>query len=89
MIYKTYRNYNPKKCYVKIVWSGDFQYPDEVSHRTDMMEFEYDHLPTETEIIDIFKSEQKVLLSRSDWTNVIIEGYTITPMMTKTSLIIK
>ena len=84
------KKYNINKYYVKLVWTGDFEYKsDFIDHREELEEFEYDHLPTELEIVESFKRYQSTILTSSNWSNIAITGYTILSPIIKTNIVIK
>jgi hypothetical protein len=72
------RNYKPDRWYVKVIWTGRFNPKpglDEV--RKDIETFVFDHLPTETEIVDALRNHQYGVVSNPDWKELKITGYTI------------
>lgn len=83
------KKYNQNKCYVIVTWTGDFQYPDEKETRKQTEVFTFDKVPTEQEIKTELEQYQSNVMSRSDWTNVKIVGYSILPPMTIKDIILK
>lgn len=83
------KKYNQNKCYVIVNWTSDFQYPDEKETRKQTEVFIFDKVPTEQEIKTELEQYQSNVMSRSDWTNVKIVGYSILPPMTMKDIILK
>jgi hypothetical protein len=83
------KKYNQNKCYVVVNWTGDFQYPNEKETRKQTEVFTFDKVPTEQEIKTELEQYQSNVMSRSDWTNVRIVGYSILPPMTIKDIILK
>ena len=86
----TIRNYNQKKVYVVVNWTGTFEYkPTEKEVRNYTEVFEFDSIPTEQDIKTKLEESQPNIMKRSDWTDIIILGYSILPQMTNTKIILK
>lgn len=83
------KKYNQNKCYVVIIWTGDFQYPDGKETRKQTEVFTFDKVPTEQEIKTELEQYQSNVMSRNDWTNVKIIGYSILPPMIIKDIILK
>lgn len=85
----TIRNYNQKKVYVVVNWTGTFAYPTETEVRNYTEVFEFDSIPTEQEIGTKLKEYDNLIFNDSRWTDIIILGYSILPQMTNTKIILK
>jgi hypothetical protein len=86
----TIRDYNQKKVYVVVNWTGTFEYiPTEKEVRNYTEVFEFDSIPTEQDIKTKLEDSQSNIMKRSDWTDIIILGYSILPQMTNTKIILK
>lgn len=85
----TIRNYNSKKVYVVVNWTGTFAYPTETEVRNYTEVFEFDSIPTEQEIGTRLKEYDNLIFNDDRWTNIIILGYSILPQMTNTKIILK
>ena len=85
----TIKNYNQKKVYVLVNWTGTFEYPTEKEVRNYTEVFEFDSIPTELDIKTKLEESQPNIMKRSDWTDIIILGYSILPQMTNTKIILK
>ena len=86
----TIRNYNRKKVYVVVNWTGTFEYnltDKEVRNYTEV--FEFDSIPTELEIKTKLEQSQPYIMVDVRWTDIIILGYSILPTMTNTKIILK
>lgn len=86
----TIKDYNRKKVYVVVNWTGTFEYKlteKEVRNYTEV--FEFDSIPTEQDIKTKLEISQPNIMKRSDWTDIIILGYSILPQMTNTKIILK
>ena len=85
----TIRNYNQKKVYVVVNWTGTFAYPTETEVRNYTEVFEFDSIPTEQEIGTRLKEYDNLIFNDDRWTDIIILGYSILPQMTNTKIILK
>jgi hypothetical protein len=85
----TIRNYNQKKVYVVVNWTGTFAYSTETEVRNYTEVFEFDSIPTEQEIGTRLKEYDNLIFNDSRWTDIIILGYSILPQMTNTKIILK
>ena len=86
----TIKNYNQKKVYVVVNWTGTFEYnPTDKEVRNYTEVFEFDLIPTELDIKTKLEESQPNIMKRSDWTDIIILGYSILPQMTNTKIILK
>ena len=85
----TIRNYNQKKVYVLVNWTGTFTYPTETEVRNYTEVFEFDSIPTEQEIGTRLKEYDNLIFNDDRWTDIIILGYSILPQMTNTKIILK
>jgi hypothetical protein len=85
----TIRNYNQKKVYVVVNWTGTFAYSTETEVRNYTEVFEFDSIPTEQEIGTKLKEYDNLIFNDSRWTDIIILGYSILPSMTNTKIILK
>jgi hypothetical protein len=85
----TIRDYNQKKVYVVVNWTGTFAYSTETEVRNYTEVFEFDSIPTEQDIKTKLEESQPNIMKRSDWTDIIILGYSILPQMTNTKIILK
>lgn len=85
----TIRNYNQKKVYVVVNWTGTFAYPTETEVRNYTEVFEFDSIPTEQEIGTRLKEYDNLIFKDNRWTDIIILGYSILPQMTNTKIILK
>lgn len=85
----TIRNYNQKKVYVLVNWTGTFAYSTETEVRNYTEVFEFDSIPTEQEIGTKLKEYDNLIFNDSRWTDIIILGYSILPQMTNTKIILK
>lgn len=85
----TIRNYNQKKVYVLVNWTGTFAYPTEQEVRNYTEVFEFDSIPTEQEIGTRLKEYDNLIFNDDRWTDIIILGYSILPQMTNTKIILK
>lgn len=85
----TIRNYNQKKVYVLVNWTGTFAYPTETEVRNYTEVFEFDSIPTEQEIGTRLKEYDNLIFNDNRWTDIIILGYSILPQMTTTKIILK
>lgn len=85
----TIRNYNQKKVYVLVNWTGTFAYSTETEVRNYTEVFEFDSIPTEQEIGTRLKEYDNLIFNDSRWTDIIILGYSILPQMTNTKIILK
>jgi hypothetical protein len=85
----TIRNYNQKKVYVVVNWTGTFAYSTETEVRNYTEVFEFDSIPTEQEIGTRLKEYDNLIFNDNRWTNIIILGYSILPQMTNTKIILK
>jgi hypothetical protein len=85
----TIRNYNQKKVYVVVNWTGTFAYSTETEVRNYTEVFEFDSIPTEQEIGIRLKEYDNLIFNDDRWTNIIILGYSILPQMTTTKIILK
>lgn len=85
----TIRNYNQKKVYVVVNWTGTFAYPTETEVRNYTEVFEFDSIPTEQEIGTRLKEYDNLIFNDDRWTDIIILGYSILPQMTTTKIILK
>lgn len=86
----TIKNYNQKKVYVVVNWTGTFEYnPTDKEVRNYTEVFEFDSIPTELDIKTKLEESQPNIMKRSDWTDIIILGYSILPQMTNTKIILK
>jgi hypothetical protein len=85
----TIRDYNQKKVYVVVNWTGTFAYSTETEVRNYTEVFEFDSIPTEQDIKTKLEESQPNIMKRSDWTDIIIIGYSILPQMTTTKIILK
>lgn len=85
----TIRNYNQKKVYVLVNWTGTFAYPTETEVRNYTEVFEFDSIPTEQEIGTRLKEYDNLIFKDNRWTDIIILGYSILPQMTNTKIILK
>ena len=85
----TLRNYNQKKVYVLVNWTGTFAYSTETEVRNYTEVFEFDSIPTEQEIGTRLKEYDNLIFNDDRWTDIIILGYSILPQMTNTKIILK
>lgn len=85
----TIRNYNSKKVYVVVNWTGTFAYPTETEVRNYTEVFEFDSIPTEQEIETKLKEYTPLIFNDNRWTDIIILGYSILPQMINTKIILK
>ena len=85
----TIRNYNSKKVYVVVNWTGTFAYPTETEVRNYPEVFEFDSIPTEQEIGTRLKEHDNLIFKDDRWTDIIILGYSILPQMINTKIILK
>lgn len=85
----TIRNYNQKKVYVVVNWTGTFAYPTETEVRNYTEVFEFDSIPTEQEIGTRLKEYDNLIFNDDRWTDIIILGYSILPQMTNKKIILK
>ena len=85
----TIRNYNQKKVYVLVNWTGTFAYSTETEVRNYTEVFEFDSIPTEQEIGTKLKEYDNLIFNDNRWTDIIILGYSILPQMTNTKIILK
>lgn len=85
----TIRNYNQKKVYVLVNWTGTFAYSTETEVRNYTEVFEFDSIPTEQEIGTRLKEYDNLIFNDDRWTDIIILGYSILPQMTTTKIILK
>ena len=85
----TIRNYNSKKVYVVVNWTGTFAYSTETEVRNYTEVFEFDSIPTEQEIETKLRNYTPLIFNDNRWTNIIILGYSILPQMTNTKIILK
>jgi hypothetical protein len=85
----TIRNYNQKKVYVVVNWTGTFAYSTETEVRNYTEVFEFDSIPTEQEIGTRLKEYDNLIFNDDRWTDIIILGYSILPQMTNTKIILK
>lgn len=85
----TIKNYNQKKVYVVVNWTGTFEYPTEKEVRNYTEVFEFDSIPTEQEIGTRLKEYDNLIFNDDRWTDIIILGYSILPQMTNTKIILK
>lgn len=85
----TIRNYNQKKVYVLVNWTGTFEYPTEKEVRNYTEVFEFDSIPTEQEIETKLRNYTPLIFNDNRWTDIIILGYSILPQMTNTKIILK
>lgn len=85
----TIRNYNQKKVYVVVNWTGTFAYPTETEVRNYTEVFEFDSIPTEQEIGTRLKEYDNLIFNDDRWTDIKILGYSILPQMTNTKIILK
>lgn len=85
----TIRNYNQKKVYVLVNWTGTFAYSTETEVRNYTEVFEFDSIPTEQEIETKLRNYTPLIFNDSRWTDIIILGYSILPQMTNTKIILK
>lgn len=85
----TIRNYNQKKVYVLVNWTGTFAYSTETEVRNYTEVFEFDSIPTEQEIGTRLKEYDNLIFNDNRWTDIIILGYSILPQMTNTKIILK
>lgn len=85
----TIRNYNQKKVYVLVNWTGTFAYSTETEVRNYTEVFEFDSIPTEQEIGTRLKEYDNLIFNDDRWTDIIILGYSILPQMTNTKIILK
>jgi hypothetical protein len=85
----TIRDYNSKKVYVVVNWTGTFKYSTEQEVRNYTEVFEFDSIPTEQDIKTKVELSQPYIIVDNRWTNIIILGYSILPQMTKVNLILK
>lgn len=85
----TIRNYNQKKVYVLVNWTGTFAYSTETEVRNYTEVFEFDSIPTEQEIGTRLKEYDNLIFNDDRWTDIIILGYSILPSMTTTKIILK
>lgn len=85
----TIRNYNQKKVYVVVNWTGTFAYSTETEVRNYTEVFEFDSIPTEQEIGTRLKEYDNLIFNDDRWTDIIILGYSILPQMTTTKIILK
>ena len=85
----TIKNYNQKKVYVLVNWTGTFAYPTETEVRNYTEVFEFDSIPTEQEIGTRLKEYDNLIFNDDRWTDIIILGYSILPQMTNTKIILK
>ena len=86
----TIKDYNRKKIYVVVNWTGTFEYSltdKEVRNYTEV--FEFDSIPTELEIKTKLEQSQPYIMVDVRWTDIIILGYSILPQMTNTKIILK
>lgn len=85
----TIRNYNQKKVYVLVNWTGTFASPTEQEVRNYTEVFEFDSIPTEQEIGTRLKEYDNLIFNDDRWTDIIILGYSVLPQMTNTKIILK
>ena len=85
----TIRNYNQKKVYVVVNWTGTFAYPTETEVRNYTEVFEFDSIPTEQEIGTRLKEYDNLIFNDDRWTDIKILGYSVLPQMTNTKIILK
>ena len=85
----TIRNYNSKKVYVVVNWTGTFAYSTETEVRNYTEVFEFDSIPTEQEIETKLREYTPLIFNDNRWTDIIILGYSILPQMTNTKIILK
>ena len=86
----TIKNYNQKKVYVVVNWTGTFEYkPTEKEVRNYTEVFEFDSIPTEQEIGTRLKQYDNLIFKDDRWTDIIILGYSILPQMINTKIILK
>jgi hypothetical protein len=85
----TIRNYNQKKVYVLVNWTGTFAYSTETEVRNYTEVFEFDSIPTEQEIETKLRNYTPLIFDNDRWTDIIILGYSILPQMTTTKIILK
>jgi hypothetical protein len=86
----TIKNYNQKKVYVVVNWTGTFEYkPTEKEVRNYTEVFEFDSIPTEQEIGTRLKEYDNLIFNDDRWTDIIILGYSILPSMITTKIILK
>jgi hypothetical protein len=86
----TIKNYDSKKVYVVVNWTGTFEYNPTNKEVRDYTEvFEFDSIPTEQEIETKLREYTPLIFNDDRWTDIIILGYSILPQMTKVNLILK
>lgn len=85
----TIRNYNQKKVYVLVNWTGTFAYSTETEVRNYTEVFEFDSIPTEQEIGTRLKEYDNLIFNDDRWTDIKILGYSVLPQMTTTKIILK
>jgi hypothetical protein len=85
----TIRNYNQKKVYVVVNWTGTFAYSTETEVRNYTEVFEFDSIPTEQEIETRLKEYDNLIFNDGRWTDIIILGYSVLPQMITTKITCK
>ena len=85
----TIRNYNQKKVYVVVNWTGTFAYLTETEVRNYTEVFEFDSIPTKQEIGTRLKEYDNLIFNDDRWTDIKILSYSVLPQMTNTKIILK